>query len=213
MDGTAATIVVLIFVVSIIGGITNKKNEHNLAGSQGTTTEAYVPETIYSTVEGVQIPSEHFVDGYTPDINLSIKSYITRNNNKLPEWDAQNISECIVRYSRQYDVNPKLVAALMCRESGFNKFAISPTGAQGLGQLLPSTAKGLGVVDPFDIDENTKGTVRYIRSMLDRYSGPNKVPYAIASYFEGPNAVQRQNGYKLASKKYVEDILRYSQKI
>lgn len=102
-------------------------------------------------------------------------------------------------------MNPKLVAALMTRESKFNPRARSSSGAIGLGQLLPSTAKGLNLDDPYDIDQNAKGTVRYFKSLIDRFNG--QVSNAIAGYLEGPNAVMRNGGYSDHTRGYVQDIL------
>lgn len=123
---------------------------------------------------------------------------------------AAEITGSIMRHSQAFDMNPKLVAALIARESKFNPRALSSSGAMGLGQLLPSTAKNLGVDDGFDIDQNARGTVRYFKSLIDRFKG--RVSYAVAAYLEGPNAVM-SNGYSAHARTYVEDILQIYQKI
>ena len=125
--------------------------------------------------------------------------------------EAMTITDSIMRHSRTYNLNPKLVTALIARESKFNPRALSSSGAVGLGQLLPSTARGLDISDPYDIDQNAKGTVRYFKSLVDRFSG--KVSNAIAAYLDGPNAVSRQGGFSAKTKVYVEDILGIYQKI
>lgn len=205
MDPTITGIIVLLFVFSIVGSVTQKKDNSFLS----------VPPTqpVYTTVETEAIPLPLFSAGYVEGLNDNLKRFIVKKNGRASEWEAQEIAGDIIKYSQQYDVNPKLVAALIARESGFNKYAVSSSGAQGLGQLLPSTSKGLGVTDPFDIDENVKATVRYMKSMLDRFPEPNKVPYAIAGYFEGPNSVNRSGGFKVKSKSYIEDILTLYNKI
>ena len=207
MDGATTTVIILIFVFSIFGAAVNKKEP-----PQNASKPAYETGIVHTNVD-TDIPSELFAAGYVDGITNQIKTFVRRYAKKVPESDASQISESIVRYSKQFDVNPRLVTALIARESRFNKYAISSSGAQGLGQLLPSTAAGLSISDPFDIDENVRGTVRYMKSMLDRFSGPNKVPYAIAGYFEGPNAVTRNGGFKPKSKSYVEDILSIYKKI
>ena len=124
------------------------------------------------------------------------------------------MASSMVKYGQQYNVNPKLIAALVCRESAYNPFAVSSSGAIGLGQLLPSTAKSLNVMNPYDIDENLMGTTRYVRLMLNRWKDhPQQVPLALASYAEGYGAVTRNGGYKESTKRYIEDIIRYYWKI
>lgn len=121
---------------------------------------------------------------------------------------AVEISSAIMKHAQTYNVNPKLVTALMRRESGFNPRAVSSSGAVGLGQLLPSTCKTTGVTNPYDIDDNAKGTVRYVKYLLDKFKNyPDQIRFALAGYLEGPNGVARKNGYTSTTSKYVEDII------
>ena len=124
------------------------------------------------------------------------------------------ITDAIMRHSQKYNVNPKLVAALIARESGFNPRAVSKSGALGLGQLLPSTCKSTGVTSPFDINDNVKGTVRYMKYLLDRFKNySDRVSFALAGYLEGPNAVARKKGYRRSTGAYVNDIIEIYHKI
>lgn len=194
MDVTTGAIV-LIFVISIFSGFGSNKG--------------YTPPPQTGTINqevAVTAPEPAYLDD--PAAQTAITRYISSYR---PAEEAANISNAIVRYSKDYNVNPKLVTALMRRESKFNPRALSSSGAMGLGQLLPSTCKGLKIDDGFDIDQNAQGTVRYIKSLLDRFNG--KVAPAIAGYLEGPNAVTRQGGFSDHTKGYVEDILTIYQKI
>lgn len=83
---------------------------------------------------------------------------------------APEVDGWIVKYSQEYGVDPNIVRAVVMQESGGRQDVISPAGAIGYGQLTLDTAKGLGV-DPYDPEQNIKGTVMYLGQMRDRYDG------------------------------------------
>ncbi len=97
--------------------------------------------------------------------------------------------EHIERYSRDYSVRAALVRAVIQVESGYNPRAVSAKGALGLMQLMPQTAAELGVRFPFSPEENIRGGIAYLRSLLDRYGG-NEV-LSLAAYNAGPRAVEK----------------------
>ncbi|NQU16521.1 MAG: lytic transglycosylase domain-containing protein [Candidatus Saganbacteria bacterium] len=208
MDATSV-IVILIFAFSIISGVTGVKD------SQYAKTPAQTPSGTYLQKPAhLEVPGPNFQDGVINDLQSRIDSFIRKYARKTSRADAPQIAESIVRYSRKYNVNPRLVTALVARESRFNKYAVSSAGAQGLGQLMPSTARGLKVYNSFDIDQNIMGTSRYMRYLFNRFKNKqNQVPFGIAGYLEGPNAVKRNNGYKSSSSGYIKDILKIYQKI
>lgn len=141
-------------------------------------------------------------------VNASLfTSKIPSNINITKRASKSEIIGIINEVSNKYDVDPKLIEALVKQESGFNPNAKSKAGALGLMQLMPSTAKGLGVTDPMDVRQNIEGGVKYVKSMLDRFNG--NVILALAAYNAGPNAVKRYDGvppYK-ETQNYVRSIL------
>ena len=139
----------------------------------------------------------------------AIFGYITSTYRKIPREEAEAISSALVNSAQELKIDPLFIAALMSRESSFNKMAISVTGAKGLGQIKDFNYPALGITDPFDILQNTRGTMAYIKKMLTGWdSESTQTSLALASYFKGYGAVRRADKkVDIKTKKYVEDIL------
>jgi soluble lytic murein transglycosylase-like protein len=97
--------------------------------------------------------------------------------------------DSINEHSRRMGVSADLVRAVIQVESAFNPSALSNKGAMGLMQLMPATAHELGVVNPFEPDQNIRGGVAYLKRLLDRYD--NKVELALAAYNAGMGNVEK----------------------
>lgn len=119
---------------------------------------------------------------------------------------SDELNAMIEAESRRQGVNPDLVRAVVRQESGGNPRAISRAGAIGLMQLMPDTARQLGV-DPYDPQENLQGGIRYLRDMAGRFQN---VDEALAAYNAGPGAVQRHGGIPpyQETQNYVRSIRR-----
>jgi soluble lytic murein transglycosylase-like protein len=103
----------------------------------------------------------------------------------IPQYLAQIITDA----AHTYNVDPNLVAAVAFHESRFNPNEVSPIGATGLMQLLPSTARSLVVHDVFYHRENIFGVTKYLKNQLDRFGGD--IDRALAAYTAGAEAVKK----------------------
>ena len=118
-----------------------------------------------------------------------------------------NVEEIIETYANKYNIDSNFIKAIIKQESGFNVNATSKKGAMGLMQLMPQTAKSLGVVDAYNPNQNIEGGVKYLRNLLDKYE--NNKELALAAYNAGSGAVQRYGGippYK-ETQNYVNSIM------
>jgi soluble lytic murein transglycosylase-like protein len=103
-----------------------------------------------------------------------------------------DLKTIVAAASSQHQIDADFIASVIAAESANNPHAVSPKGAQGLMQLMPSTASKLGVKDSFDPADNVDGGVRYLRQLLLLYNGD--MAKALAAYNAGPQRVQQYNG-------------------
>jgi soluble lytic murein transglycosylase-like protein len=110
---------------------------------------------------------------------------------KSASVDAGAFTDFIRSACARYGVPEDIVCAVIKAESNFRADAVSPAGAKGLMQLMDGTARGLGVADSFDPQQNIEGGVKFLQRLLQRY---DSVPLALAAYNAGPGAVDRYGG-------------------
>ncbi|MDZ5712998.1 lytic transglycosylase domain-containing protein [Jeotgalibacillus haloalkalitolerans] len=148
----------------------------NLLGSVASLVEQHKLQNALSTqIPNIQSPIE------TTAQAIHIKS-------KNP----QPLDQIIKTAAEQYQVPEKLVRSVIQHESNYNPDAVSHAGASGLMQLMPGTAKWLGVKNIFDPAENVNAGVKYLRDMLNKYNQDPKL--ALAAYNAGPGNVDKYNG-------------------
>ncbi len=126
----------------------------------------------------------------------------------ISKYHFASIENYVQEYSFKYGLDPELVKAVIKVESNYNPKAVSPKGAIGLMQLLPSTAKLMGVEDPYDIEENIYGGCKYLKYLLEEFSGDLKL--ALAAYNAGKEVVLKYNGIPPFNEtvNYVKNILK-----
>ncbi len=191
-----------------------------------------------SGVSGACVPNIENKD-FKTILDEKIKQNDTKVN-KLPEIDEETISdiiepekkeavnlkskidlkaqmsdidEIVETFSSKYNIDGDFIKAIIKQESGFNPNATSKKGAMGLMQLMPATAKSLGVINAYNPWENVEGGVKYLRGLLDRFNNDEKL--ALAAYNAGPNAVKKYGGippYK-ETQNYVNSIMSAYDKI
>ena len=145
------------------------------------------------------IPSDPRYRLYMRTSGLKAKPYIVK------------YEEIIKRASKQFDVDPHLIKAIIKAESSFEPDAVSESGAQGLMQLMPATARDMKVTNPFDPYENIIGGTKYLSLLLKRFKRNTRL--AVAAYNVGAKTVDNCNGVPPIpqTKRFVERVMAYYQ--
>lgn len=136
------------------------------------------------------------------------QSALGNSNLPLDRKTMEYVESCILDASKKYGIDSGLIRAVIKYESGFNPTAVSSAGAEGLMQLMPETARMLGVQNSFDIKQNIDGGTCFLRDMLELFNGDLEL--ALAAYNAGPATVRKYGGippYE-ETKKYIENVLK-----
>ncbi len=145
---------------------------------------------------------------YGHESTQGANSKIIAANSHGHQASPEEIDQSIVMAAARHNVDPNLVRAVVKVESNFNSHAVSRTGAMGLMQLMPKTARELKVKNPFDAQQNVDAGVRHLKYLLDNYNGD--VNLTLAAYNAGEGAVRRSAGvpHYSETQDYVRKITR-----
>lgn len=174
--------------------------------------------SLFGGKEAVNNPTDNSF-GDVLNNKLNIDNYFNKDESNLPNTtelpdipevpgsSKDEIMGLIDKYSEKYNIDKNLVKAVVKQESGFNPRAVSHAGAMGLMQLMPSTAKGLGVRNPFDAEQNIAGGTKYLKNLINKY---DSVKLGLAAYNAGSGAVNKYGGvppYR-ETQNYVNKIMK-----
>ena len=151
-----------------------------MTGARAATAAAPPQVVVVQPAAFAEVPPEVFV----PEFAVA---HPAQHAAAVPAGYQAKVAELAARF----DLSASLIEAMVWQESRWNATAVSPVGARGLAQLMPGTARELGV-DPADPFANLEGGARYLRAQLDRFDG--NVEKALAAYNAGPGRVERAGG-------------------
>ena len=146
-------------------------------------------------------------EGKAPDKDFQSILDSSIHTNYGDDVSKEEINQLIEAYSQKNGLDSDFVRAVVKQESGFNENATSKCGAAGLMQLMPGTAKGLGVTDPYDAEQNVKGGTKMLANLLKTYGGNKEL--ALAAYNAGGGAVKKYGGIPpyQETQNYVKNVL------
>ncbi|ARF18944.1 hypothetical protein SporoP17a_13935 [Sporosarcina ureae] len=192
-------------------------------GNHPSTSSNEFQMMLTHLLEGNQIspefvkPSEQLFSQGTPFIPFGIATNpVEENSATSPATSSPGTNnlyaDIIKQAADKYQLPEKLIAAVIKQESNFKSNAKSHAGAAGLMQLMPGTAKYLGVSDPMDPKQNIMGGAKYLRKMLNQF-GSNEM--ALAAYNAGPGNVKKYGGIPpfKETQNYVRKVMSYYQQM
>ncbi|MDF0534636.1 lytic transglycosylase domain-containing protein [Shewanella yunxiaonensis] len=203
--------VATLLVITLVHAETNPPKRKIIAhySAQGTSQQLQQEKVYRSSHDGITVFSDRIPSNDNYEVLLfdcyACNPSSTINWRTTPLFRSSYKTE-IAKAAKAYQLDPALIRAVIHAESAFNSAAESRTGAIGLMQLMPKTAKALGVANAFSAPENIDAGSRYLAQMLQRFNG--NISLACAAYNAGPTTVSNYNGIPPypETKAYVERV-------
>lgn len=161
-------------------------------------------------VEVIEGPEPHDAPSRATHSRQQHSEPVRRTVSAQPRFDPDAFDDVIREAAETFELPFEFIKAVIRAESAFNPRAVSRVGAQGLMQLMPSTAEDMGVSDAFDARENIFGGARYLRQLADQYDGD--INLVLSAYNAGPGRVAEYDGIPYeATRRYIQTVYRYYQ--
>ena len=191
---------------------------HNLLVVALVVAAVGIPAALHSQHSHAMDASRYLVDPSELKANISEKNHSgpslaatrpVQQTAQVKNTSHAPFEHIINQAASTHQVDPHLIKAIIMAESRYNPNAVSKRGARGLMQLMPITAKSLGVVDSFDPEDNINGGVMYFKKLLDRFDG--NVEFALAAYNAGSRYVRKYGGVPpfRQTQTYIHKVIKY----